>query len=297
MENYELNIISNHKDYDGKNMKQFDVEGIKTIGVFGDEPFTIQFKNNTWTPVQVKLSLDGVDILTGDKASTQHGRMWIVKGREELMLKAFPETNDGGSRFVFTHADKSVASHTIKDLSHRGIIAAAVYVEGDAGHTYYKSSNFDPLPDWHSPFIDIKPSPITYGPMWTSSKIGNLGLDTVYGQTHQSVDSALRSEKSIDSLCSTSGTLVAVGAGEYVEQKITNEKGLTKPMFTQSMRVRYLWWDELKDKLRMETAAQPHPSGFPGDKEVSNINLKNVPKTKSESPLEAMKNEYFGGRF
>lgn len=73
-------------------------------------------------------------------------------------------------------------------------------------------------------------------------------------------------------------SLVSVGAGQHVDQKISYVAGLIKPVFTETVRVRYLWWDDLQTKLRTENFAKPHASGFPGDHERKNIDLGCTPR-------------------
>src|SRR5208283_463285 len=128
---FTLEIISHHPQFAKKSLRKYYVDGIETVGAWGDEPFEIRFKNNTYQKVQVKLSLDGTDILTGKLADTELSpKMWVVNAYDTLSLKAWPEDNNGGAGFVFTGADNSVAGHTHGNLSSRGIIAAAVFTEG-----------------------------------------------------------------------------------------------------------------------------------------------------------------------
>jgi len=306
MSNYTLEIISHHPKFESKSLRKYYVDGIETVGAWGDEPFEIRFRNNTWQKVQVKLSVDGTDILTGKPATTEVSKdMWVVNGYGTLSLKAWPETNNGGAAFVFTSANNSVAVHTHGDLSSRGIIAAAVFVEGHVEpirftlpstehhyhhhyhHDVYKSSQ----PTW----------PITTSPVWiynnsnttgsiqgggtyTSNTLGNMSFnscDSSDGVVMNSVAPAAagpdarapraRRSKSLESL-------VAVGAGQHVDQQITYVQGLIKPSFAETVRVRYMWWDELVEALRAKDVPAPHPSGFPGDAKKVNINLGGTPR-------------------
>src|SRR5574338_1333409 len=130
-QNYSLEIISHHPTFRNKSLRKYYVEGIETVGAWGDEPFEIKFTNHTWQKVQVKITVDGTDVLTGEPATTDPTKeMWVVNGYGTLSLKAWPETSNGGAAFIFTSANNSVAIHTHGDLSSRGIVAAAVYVEG-----------------------------------------------------------------------------------------------------------------------------------------------------------------------
>src|SRR5690606_36952116 len=128
-------------------LKKYNIEGIETVGAWGDEPFEIRFTNHTWQKIQVKISIDGTDVLTGKLANTEvNNDMWVVNGYGTLKLKAWPENNNGGAAFLFTSANDSVAIHTHGDLSHRGIIAAAVFVEG---HVEPVRINYTPVIDHH----------------------------------------------------------------------------------------------------------------------------------------------------
>ena len=125
--NYSLEVISHHPQFKNKNLRKYYVDGIDTVGAWGDEPFEIKFTNHSWQKVQVKISLDGTDVLSGATANTSvDNNMWVVNAYGTMTLKAWPETAQGGAAFVFTSANNSVAVHTHGDLSARGIIAVAV---------------------------------------------------------------------------------------------------------------------------------------------------------------------------
>src|SRR5574337_276252 len=268
--NYTLEIVSHHPKFDNKSLRKYYVEGIETVGVWGDEPFEIRFKNNTWQKVQVKLTLDGTDILTGKPADTEVSKnMWVVNGYDTLKLKAWPETNNGGAQFVFTSANNSVAVHTHGDLSSRGIIAAAVFTEG---HVEPLKFNPPTIIDHHHYHYDIY-RPYWTHPIWVYYNSYNSG-DTLGGMTFNSGSigsniSSIYSSNGVNSSleCSTVNNsssqleeLVAVGAGQYVDQNISYVAGLIKPLFSETVRVRYLWWDDLVTKLKEANVPAPHAS-------------------------------------
>lgn len=313
--NYSLEIISHHSKFNEKSLRKYYVDGIDTVGAWGDEPFEIRFKNNSWQKIQVKLSLDGTDILTGKPADTQPSSdMWVVNGYGTLSLKAWPETNNGGASFVFTSADNSVALHTHGDMSCRGIIAAAVFVEGHVEpvricstpviveqhhhHHYKRRTEYVPLivPNTN-PYIPYYSTDVIY----TGNAGGNVGgtLGGTLSSTYNISDStfgadcgdsisfnASMSDGPVAASAESLKSLVSVGAGEHVNQKITYVTGLTKPIFSETIRVKYVWWDELVAKLRTETKAQVQPSGFPGDKQ-KNIDLGKTPRIGSVKRIVA----------
>ncbi len=266
--NYTLEIISHHPQFKNKNLRQYYVDGINTVGAWGDEPFEIRFKNNTYQKIQVKLSLDGTDILAGTTATIDATKnMWVVNGYGTLNLKAWPETNNGGASFIFTSANNSVAAHTHGDMSSRGIIAAAVYVEGQVQPVYLP--RIDPYyRNWDLTY------PTYIGKTTFSSNYGGAP-----GQFNLS-DSVVASN-SLNSEVKSLESLASVGAGQHVDQKITYVSGLIKPVFSETIRVRYLWWDDLQSKLREYNVPAPHASGFPGDRNQNIMSLGNTPRIES----------------
>lgn len=297
-QNYTLEIVSHHPEFKSKSLRKYYVDGIETIGAWGNEPFEIRFKNNTWQKIQVKISLDGTDILTSKPATTEVSKdMWVVNGYGTLNLKAWPETSNGGAQFVFTSAEKSVAVHTHGDLSSRGIIAAAVFVEG-----HVEPVRLNPYADSHYPYRRRMTGDYTLGGgNWNASHDvtkGTAKSSSIGGATFSSNTSDTRGGAIMDSLNLSDAvpasasfdlerskdleSLVSVGAGQHVDQKITYVTGLIKPTLTETVRVKYLWWDDLVAKLRTENVAAPQPSGFPGDKEKNIMSIGGTPRIGSE---------------
>lgn len=306
---YTLDVISHHPEFKNKSLRKYYVDGIETIGAWGNEPFEIKFKNLTGQKVQVKLSLDGTDILTGAPATTEVNKdMWVVNAWGTLTLKAWPETSNGGSQFVFTSADKSVAVHTHGDLTSRGIIAAAVYTEG-----HVEPIRLNPSVEHHHHHYPVRRSlyDLTFGyPTWSSNIGGSSGgtyssnsvptgdftkglsrkrmqsnTTTTLSDAHPSAAGTLdidyaREVETSDSLES----LVSVGAGQHVDQKITYVTGLIKPILAETVRVKYLWWDDLKAKLANSNVPAPHASGFPGDTRQNIMSIGKTPKVGYTQP-------------
>ena len=287
--NYTLEIISHHPKFNNKSMRKYYVDGIETVGAWGDEPFEIRFKNHTWQKVQVKITLDGTDILTGKPGDTEVSKdMWVVNGYGTRSLKAWPETNNGGASFVFTSANNSVAVHTHGDLSSRGIIAAAVFTEGHVEPIRINYPTFETHNHYHYDMNRCKGMGGGYygsGGITYTSNTGGLIGGTLSSNT-VSLNNAQPASASADCFYSEVSdsdargleSLVSVGAGQHVDQKISYVAGLIKPVFTETVRVRYLWWDDLVAKLRTDNVAAPHASGFPGDRDRKNIDLKGTPR-------------------
>jgi hypothetical protein len=296
---YSLEVVSHHKDFNNKTMLQYYVDGINTVGVYGNEPFEVRFKNNTNSKVQIKLSIDGTDVLTADKADTSVSKdMWVVQAYGTLNLKAWPETHNGGAAFVFTNASNSVAVHTHGDLSSRGIIAAAVFEEGYVPPPARFVEHHHHWNKWYTssyPYTLVYPLTFDYNG-FASGTLGSGSItcntnNTFGGSGTLSANGATMDSLQADSSVYTSyndtqesvpeskslQSLVAVGAGQYIDQKISYVAGLTKPTFSETVRVRYLWWDDLVAKLKTLSPASSQGSGFPGDKPKL-VNLGSTPR-------------------
>lgn len=265
-EKYSLQVISKHPEFNGRPLKKYSVNGLSTVGVWGNEPFEVVFKNNTFSRVQVKISIDGTDILTGGPADTNVGDMWVVNGMATLTLKAWPETNKAGAQFIFTSAEKSVAVNTHGDLSSRSIIAAAVFTES------YVAPNY-----WHNNGISIYPTKYFGGydhsGGWGGSnsiRVRDAGDPTYGTNINSNVSNSVSNNSSMSRRDSKSlndtielQSLAAVGAGQTIQQSIQQTTGLINPALSEVVRLRYQWWNELQDELKYGSGQTG--SGFPGE--------------------------------
>jgi hypothetical protein len=296
MSDYTFSIVSQDKRHEGDEFRIFHVDGEEVIGVEEKEPFELRFRNNTSGRVQVRLSVDGTDVLSGQPASTKPtGQMFLVSPGETMKLKAWPESLQGGARFVFTTKERSVAVNTHGNTAGIGLIAAAVFADYD-DYRYLSMQS----PRILSRFQSNSNSPLRGGGLRRSRLIGadSRSLGTTKGGgpsgssgtkayyqgggdpadfdvvlSAQSLDFA-PGPASINNIAEASN--MAVGAGEYTDQQLVKAAGLRRPVLDEVLQVRYLPWDKLQklvDRRVVEATA------FPGDDK--GIDLSNVPRTKS----------------
>jgi len=306
---FDVEIITNHPEVDGRKLRQFSLDGIKTIGVAENEPFQINFTNNSRENVSVRISLDGIDTLSGKAADLNtDGTMWFVRSGKTLHLKAWHETSAGGARLVFTHEKNSVALNTTGDVSHKGIIAFAVFMEETAPSSHWSSYNNTYSTkrrsmDYFGGSDVIKGAAISGG-LATNSIVeqsayrnsddkaivgGRLNsdgttCDVPVACAAESYD--LYSERIVeindgDERTKSLSKSAAIGAGEYTEQKTQTVSGLTKPVINSIMRMRYMWWNELETLLKNHKHVEKFASGFPGAKTQTYVDLSNVPRVMS----------------
>lgn len=260
---YSLDVISHLPEFKNRKFKKHTINGIDSIGVYGNEPFSIQFKNNTYKKVQVRLSLDGTDILTGQPATTNvSGEMWMVNPYATLEVKAWPETSQRGAQFIFTSAGNSVAVNTHGNLSSQGIIAAAVFTEG---YTPPNFINYDYYWGGGTPSYGLGDHFKCRGILGSST----ISLCDTGAVATNSVSSASANYLSGSQNAVASDTFqksAAVGAGQTIDQKIQKVSGLVQPSFSQIVKLRYQWWTELCEEAKAAGLYPSYPgNGFPGD--------------------------------
>lgn len=279
---FSLDVISKHPDFDGRKLKKYCVDAIDTCGVVDSEPFEVHFHNRSFEDVQAKISLDGSDCLTGKLADLEvNHEMWLVRAGKTLHLKAWHETNAGGARFVFTHGDKSVSLHAHGDISHKGIIAAAVFTERDPKpRPVYATFN--------STTRGMQTNSSNVRRRISSDALGggqslSFGDNVTKGCASAAAPKATNysSDVSIEEIGESINKEAAVGAGEYTEQKTHTVKGLDNPILHSIVRMRYMWNDELVEKLKTVKHEDPHANGFPAAKIKTFADLSNVPRVES----------------
>lgn len=228
----ELSIISAAPASRGRRLQPYRLDEIDTVGALPNEPYSIRFRNTSGAKIQIAISVDGTNVLTGRKATLDSTHdTFVVAPYATSTLDAWPETTRGGARFLFGETEDSVAVHTHGDITAKGYVSVAVFTEGyrPPAHSIPRGG-FD-FGDEVFRGGGMRGGPVSYGG-------GTKGMTTRGGP--------------------------ATGAGEYVDQHIGTAQGLIRPEFSELVQVRYLWWDDVVNMLR-EQGFRPtpvHPSGF-----------------------------------
>jgi len=282
--NYELNIISRDEIANGKTLKQYNLNNEKVVGVYPGENFIIQFKNNTWNRVGVRISIDGTDILKGGLADTNvNGEMFICQPYGKLELKGYPETNKGGSEFVFGKIEDSVAINTHGIKTGIGYVACAIFVEEVQNSGGW--INTWPNTTITSPKTDITWIPAT---IYTNNTGGTYSSNSIPFNSEININSMTSAPTAQNVFTATTNSCdLAVGAGEYVNQEITKVAGLNKPILGTTISIRYKWWVALRSEIRQINNVTVNPA-FPGDQQVVKmIDLKNTPRKKKGKKVKS----------
>jgi hypothetical protein len=235
--------------------------------------------------------------------------MWLVEGHASMTLKAWPETNSGGARFVFGEAGKSVAVNTHGNVEGMGVIAAAVFVEGartirqepcfnlisSSGPQKYKQSAGRRSRMSYDSDKNMSGSNVLRG-MSTNKGFDSddvrIGVDSLDECCDTKCSASMdfmdmEMSRGVDFCCIPSAASAmepkaAIGAGEYVTQELVKGTGLTKPKFAQSVEIHYKWWREVQSALTKYGSTQnDSPNPYPGDVEEEHIDLSYTPRQSS----------------
>jgi hypothetical protein len=247
----ELSIESRSGEGNGKTLRQYNIGGENIVGAHGNEAFAVRIRNKQAGRIECKLSLDGTDVANGGEASADAtGTRWVIDGYGSMLLSAWPERKDGGAAFVFGQASAAVAAHTHGNMSHQGVIAVAVFVEG-APVVHHEP--------WYGSSFTYDCMPVSYN----ANRGGNPNLER-FGS--------------------------AVGAGSQVEQHIATAAGLRRPKLAEIVRVRHVWWDDLRAMLDDQAITRDRRPfagipGFPATRQdpFRGVNLGSTPRAETMS--------------
>ena len=243
---FRFDIKPNRSDW--KFFRKHRIAGKDYIGVHGDEPYALSLGNYSSRRAAVRLTSDGTDIISGKPANLNYGAgLWIVEPNATCELEAWPESNSSGGRFVFAQAGRTVAANTHGDVSHLGILGAAVFVE-----------TAEPRPR-----VDYS----VLRSLGSEREVHTMGLDNP--------------TRGVRGSSAGPGT----GVGSRVEQRIEKARGLEVPRLLCVKQVYYVWWDDLQEMLRQaEPPKLEYVPGFPSAERETfhGIDLRGVPRVETD---------------
>jgi hypothetical protein len=98
--------------------------------VVGEEGrrYSIVVRNRTNLRVEIVLSVDGLDVLDGRKASV-HKRGYLMAPRSELKVDGFRQSTEAVAAFRFSPVRESYAAEKYHSTANVGVIGIAVFNE------------------------------------------------------------------------------------------------------------------------------------------------------------------------
>ena len=107
-----------------------DDSGKKWVEARNGTKFVIEVKNNSYQKILSVISVDGLSILTGERAVLQPKNGYVVNPYSNIKLNGWRTSLDKVREFVFTANKKETYSHKLgADESNIGVIGFAFYKE------------------------------------------------------------------------------------------------------------------------------------------------------------------------
>lgn len=141
--NIEVQVLVN-----GKPVKKYS-HGLKTyIQANKGTSYSILLKNNSYGRKLFRVSVDGIDVITGSAAG-QSTTGYIVNGYSSYEVKGFRTSNETVNLFAFSDKKRSYAAkseETQGDISNCGVIGVKVFDEYSTPVIYFNQvQNMSPI--------------------------------------------------------------------------------------------------------------------------------------------------------
>ena len=121
---YDVNVLVN-----GSRCKQYNHDGKIFIEAKHGSEYTIEIKNHTWQRILAVCSVDGLDILTGKKAS-ENSAGYVINGYNTGKFDGFRVSDDKVAKFVFgTKGGSYAESKGDNSEKNVGVIAMRIFQE------------------------------------------------------------------------------------------------------------------------------------------------------------------------
>ena len=110
----------------GNTITEFTKDGLTFVEGRKGSEYKIKITNNTWTKIKVVISVDGLDILTGKRATPNAGG-YVLNGYETQVINGWRISDDEIRKFFFSTQKNSYNSKTGNDTNNLGVIGIIGY--------------------------------------------------------------------------------------------------------------------------------------------------------------------------
>ncbi len=270
--NYDVEILVNNKP-----IKKYYSNGNWWVEARKGVNYEVKIKNLTNKRALAVVSIDGIDVLSGETASNESGG-YVIEGYGTYTVKGFRVSNETVNLFEFSNKEQSYAvqspdgEHSSKNTGGIGVI---IWEEKERKPVYKKplirwpvAQPMIPEPEiwpWPSPvwpkYPPYKPRP-PFQPYWSEDlpyKVTCKGADS-FGDTTQSL-----------MMCSTATRSCNLLSDDYVEQlapdmgtKFSDTSVTDKVTTTEFERARiaeqiFIYYASKKMLNKMGIALEPEP--------------------------------------
>jgi hypothetical protein len=146
-QNIDVDILVN-----GKPVRKYSHESKTFIEARDGTPYSIRIKNNSHKQILVICSVDGINVISGEKASNQSPG-YVIRGYHSFEIEGFRTSNEKVNSFKFAKKSNSYAAkseETKGDTSTCGVIGILVFEEQEPSiKTYPPYFPWDPWDAWY----------------------------------------------------------------------------------------------------------------------------------------------------
>lgn len=114
---------------DGRPLETHTHRGLSFVAAREGTPYRIRLENHRATRVEVLLSVDGRDVISGTPAQPGRQRGYVVEPFGSVLVQGYRQSLDYVAAFQFVAPHQSYATTTGGDGSSHGHIQAAVFLE------------------------------------------------------------------------------------------------------------------------------------------------------------------------
>jgi len=120
----------------GKAIRSYNHAGnVYVEGKEGTE-YSISVKNNHYSRRLFVISVDGINVINGKKASEDSTTGYVINGYDSLDLKGFRINDTDVAAFKFVKSDESYAKNITGSSANAGVIGVKIYDEKHVTYTY-----------------------------------------------------------------------------------------------------------------------------------------------------------------
>ena len=110
----------------GNKITEFTKDGLTFVEGRKGSEYKIKITNGTWTKIKVVISVDGLDIMTGKRATPNAGG-YVLNAYQTQLIDGWRISNDEVRKFFFTNQKNSYNSKTGNDTNNLGVIGIIGY--------------------------------------------------------------------------------------------------------------------------------------------------------------------------
>jgi hypothetical protein len=244
--------------------KEYSYDGKIFIEARDNSKFSIRISNDSWYRIESVISVDGLSIINGKKA-TNDSIGYVINGLSNAAIDGWRVSNEQVSEFVFSNKKKSLSAETGYGIDDVGVISCRIFKEKQYYTTYtqipYTFSFSEQHPKWDNGGTGTR----LYGNTTTDAVNCFYSSNTVSLNEKSNFKSkSLRREIKSEEPNFDMGT----SWGKNVESKV-REVSFEREYMTQEFNIYYgsrIMLANLGIELDKEYKINKYPNGFADDK-------------------------------